>query len=314
MRTWLIFLRPRQWPILTCQLAVGVLAAPAAVAGLRAGRAPDAAVLVAAWAAWVVALNGGTLAYNSAYDRDTDSVAYLRRPPPPPSGLARRALLLMTGGALLGAVVAPGFAAVTAVCVLLSLLYSHPAVRLKGVAGADLAVNMLGYGAGTTLAGFFAGQAAWGAAAAPPDGATWRLAAGFGLLFGSFYPLTQIYQIAPDRRRGDRTLAVRLGPRRAAAAGPGARRGRDARLPGRGVPLARRRRDRPPGALARVRHGALAVPPGSVARAGGSALRAAAGGGDVPRPGALGARRRDSAGAAISRRQRRRRGALDPRS
>jgi 1,4-dihydroxy-2-naphthoate octaprenyltransferase len=121
----------------------------------------------------------------------------------------------MAGGALLGAVVAPGFAAVTAVCVLLSLLYSHPAVRLKGVAGADLAVNMLGYGAGTTLAGFFAGQAAWGAAAAPPDGATWRLAAGFGLLFGSFYPLTQIYQIAPDRRRGDRTLAVRLGPRRA---------------------------------------------------------------------------------------------------
>ncbi|MHB8080352.1 MAG: UbiA family prenyltransferase, partial [Candidatus Krumholzibacteriia bacterium] len=51
--------------------------------------------------------------------------------------------------------------------------------------------------------------------AATVDGAGWRLAAGFGLLFGSFYPLTQIYQIDPDRRRGDRTLAVRLGPRRA---------------------------------------------------------------------------------------------------
>jgi len=215
MPGWLIFLRPRQWPILTCQLAVGVLAAPAAVAGLRAGRPPDAAVLAAAWVAWVVALNGGTLAFNSAYDRDTDSVAYLRRPPPPPPGLARRAALLMAGGALLGAAVAPGFAIVTAVCLLLSFLYSHPAVRLKGVAGADLAVNMLGYGAGTTLAGHFAGQAAWGAPVAPPDGAAWRLAAGFGLLFGSFYPLTQIYQIDPDRRRGDRTLAVRLGPRRA---------------------------------------------------------------------------------------------------
>ncbi len=248
MHTWLIFLRPRQWPILTCQLAVGVLAAPAAVAGLRAGRAPDAAVLAVAWAAWVVALNGGTLAFNSAYDRDTDSVAYLRRPPPPPPGLARRALLLMAGGALLGAVVAPGFAAVTAVCVLLSLIYSHPAVRLKGVAGADLAVNMLGYGAGTTLAGFFAGQAAWGAANATPDGATWRLAAGFGLLFGSFYPLTQIYQIAPDRLRGDRTLAVRLGPQRAlllalalgVAAAPGflgaAARWPDAGATGRPVP------------------------------------------------------------------------------
>ncbi|MHB8078691.1 MAG: UbiA family prenyltransferase, partial [Candidatus Krumholzibacteriia bacterium] len=210
MPGWLIFLRPRQWPILTGQLAVGVLAAPAAAAGLRAGRPPDAAVLAAAWVAWVVALNGGTLAFNSAYDRDTDSVAYLRRPPPPPPGLARRAALLMAGGALLGLAVAPRFAAVTALCVLLSLLYSHPAVRLKGVAGADLAVNMLGYGAGTTLAGLLAGQAAWGAAATV-DGAGWRLAAGFGLLFGSFYPLTQIYQIDPDRRRGDRTQAVRRG-------------------------------------------------------------------------------------------------------
>ena len=33
----------------------------------------------------------------------------------------------------------------------------------------------------------------------------------FALLFGSLYPLTQIYQLEEDTRRGDRTLAVRAG-------------------------------------------------------------------------------------------------------
>ncbi len=31
------------------------------------------------------------------------------------------------------------------------------------------------------------------------------------MLFGSFYPLTQIYQIEDDLRRGDRTLSAALG-------------------------------------------------------------------------------------------------------
>ena len=35
--------------------------------------------------------------------------------------------------------------------------------------------------------------------------------AGFALLFGSFYPLTQLYQIESDGERGDRTLALQLG-------------------------------------------------------------------------------------------------------
>ena len=37
---------------------------------------------------WVVCLNGGTLALNSAFDRDEGDIAYLRRPPLPPRHLA----------------------------------------------------------------------------------------------------------------------------------------------------------------------------------------------------------------------------------
>lgn len=213
-RDFLLLLRPAQWPILSCQLAVGVLASVPAAAVLHGRQLPPAALwppLLAAWAAWVVLLNGGTLAFNSAHDRDTGAVAYLRRPPVPPAGAAAAAVLWMLGGVALAASISAGLAALTATCVALSVLYSHPATRWKGIPGADLAVNMAGYGGGTTLAGLLAGQRALGGATAGPDGPGWLLVAGFALMFGSLYPLTQIYQVGADTARGDRTLATALG-------------------------------------------------------------------------------------------------------
>ncbi len=214
-RPWrraLALTRPRQWPILSAQLLVGVLLSQPDgphLAALLTG--PALGTVAAAWLAWVVLLNGGTLAYNSAWDRDTGPVAYLRTPPEPPRGLATGALVVMSCGAVLGgALVGPRFGQVTAACVALSVLYSHPQPHWKAKPGLDLAVNMVGYGAGTTIAGLLAGRAASGAAAAAGD--PW-LVAGFAALFGSLYPLTQIYQAAADRARGDRTLATALGVR-----------------------------------------------------------------------------------------------------
>jgi 4-hydroxybenzoate polyprenyltransferase len=208
-----LLLRPRQWPILTFQLAVGVLAAPRLGASSPSGG-PAPLSLALAWVAWVVCLNGGTLAYNSAYDRDQEDVAYLRDPPSPPRGMAPIALGLMLTGIPVAWLVAPALAWLVAGCTVLSVLYSHPWTRWKGVPGLDLAVNMVGYGGGTTLAGLVTGQAACGPPPHGPDAAGGWLIAGFALLFGSFYPMTQLYQLASDRRRGDRTLATALGPRR----------------------------------------------------------------------------------------------------
>ena len=200
--------RPAQWPILSAQLLVSfLLAAPAWTNGGPAWLQEAISLrLAAAWLAWVVLLNGGTLAYNSAYDRDTGPVAYLRQPPLPPDWLARAA-----AGALLLAVViglagvGAFFGGVVGICAGLSMLYSHPATRWKSIPGIDLLTNVVGYGAGTTLAGLSA------AGGGPPALAGWWMAAGFGLLFGSFYPLTQVYQTEADRHRGDRTLATALG-------------------------------------------------------------------------------------------------------
>jgi len=221
---YVLFTRPQQWPILTAQFAVGIVCAPEfhQLVMMRAVRKlimPGPGLwmqgALVAWLAWVVCLNGGTLAYNSAFDRDTKDIAYLKSPPEPPSHLATASLILMAIGVILAAVVDGRFAFLVAGCVLLSILYSRPRPRLKSVPGADILVNMVGYGCGTTMAGLLVGQALVYAGPAPPDISGWLLTAGFGLLFGSFYPLTQLYQIESDRSRGDTTLASSLGVGRA---------------------------------------------------------------------------------------------------
>ncbi len=156
---------------------------------------------------WVCCLNGGTLALNSAYDRDEGDVAYLRRPPTPPRYLALFAVGLMTVG-LVASVLLPGpYRAAYATCFGLSVLYSVPPFRLKAVPGADWVINMVGFGTLTPYAG-------WNTTGLPLDVAHGLLLVAFCPLFAALYPLTQIYQFEEDARRGDRTLARMLGVRR----------------------------------------------------------------------------------------------------
>jgi 4-hydroxybenzoate polyprenyltransferase len=154
--------------------------------------------------AWVGCLNAGTLALNSAYDHDDGDIGYLDAPPPPPKHLAIASVALMAVGQLVAFTLPIGFAVAYAICFAMSVAYSVPPVRLKAVAGADWAINIIGVGVLTPFAG-------WAASGAPlrPDG-RWVMI-GFGCLFGSLYPLTQIYQFDEDTARGDRTLARMLG-------------------------------------------------------------------------------------------------------
>jgi chlorophyll synthase len=96
------------------------------------------------------------------------------------------------------------FAWTTALCVLMSVLYSVPPARLKSRAGWDLVINMLGYGLLTPLAG-------WGLTGQPLTPWFWKVCIGFAFLFGALYPATQIYQVEEDAARGDRTLVIKLG-------------------------------------------------------------------------------------------------------
>jgi 4-hydroxybenzoate polyprenyltransferase len=198
---YLLHTRPLEWPIVAAHTTLGYLLA-VGLYGAAHGRRLGSAVL--GILLWVVCLNGGTLALNSAYDRDEGDIAYLRRPPPPPVHLAGFGLGLMSLGLALAFLLPLEYRLAYGVCLVLSWLYSTPPVRLKSVAGADWIINMIGFGTLTP----YAGWAATGVQLSVDGGV---ILVAFCPLFAALYPLTQIYQFEEDARRGDRTLARALG-------------------------------------------------------------------------------------------------------
>jgi lycopene elongase/hydratase (dihydrobisanhydrobacterioruberin-forming) len=200
---FLLHTRPVEWPIVAAHTTLGYLLAVGIPNAARGAQLGDALLGIALW---VVCLNGGTLALNSAFDRDQGDIAYLRQPPAPPRGLAPFGFGLMLLGLLAAVSLPSGYRAAFALCVLLSVLYSVPPFRLKAVPGADWLINMWGFGTITPYAGW--------AATGVPIGTTGRLVLlAFCPLFAALYPLTQIYQFEEDAGRGDRTLALALGVR-----------------------------------------------------------------------------------------------------
>ena len=201
--SYLLHLRPREWPIMAAHTAVGF----ALAVGIGPAVGDSWRVrLATALGLWVVCLNGGTLAINSAFDRDAGDVGYLDAPPPVPRGLLWFGLGLMVVGQL-GALLLPrAYAIAYAMCFALSVLYSVPPFRFKAVAGMDWIINMIGFGTLTPYAG-------WAATGTPVGPVPALVLFAFCPLFAGLYPLTQLYQFDEDRARGDRTLALMIGMR-----------------------------------------------------------------------------------------------------
>jgi len=201
--SYLLHTRPAEWPIMAAHTLLGYILA-VGFSGVARGEQLGAALL--ALALWVLCLNGGTLALNSVFDRDEGDIGYLQAPPPLPRHLLAFSLILLCGGQILAFVLPVGYRAAYAVCLVMSLLYSVPPFRFKAVAGADWVINMWGFGT-------FTPYAAWAATGRPLDAAHATVLLAFCPLFAGLYPLTQLYQFDEDRRRGDNTLALRLGMR-----------------------------------------------------------------------------------------------------
>jgi 4-hydroxybenzoate polyprenyltransferase len=198
-RGYLLHLRPAEWPIMAAHTTLGWL--------LAEGAAWPPWYAWIGIAVWVVLLNGGTLALNSAFDHDTGDIAFLRNPPPPPRYLASFAVALMLVGGVLTRNYPVTYRRLYLVCAVLSIAYSVPPIRLKAIGGVDWLINMVGFGTLTAYAG-------WAMSGRPLQGAMLVVVCAFTPLFAALYPLTQLYQMDEDRARGDRTLALRLGPRR----------------------------------------------------------------------------------------------------
>lgn len=200
---YLLHLRPRAWPIVAAHMSVGFL--------LANGFDFTAAALrrwVVATLAWVVLGNGGSLAINSVFDVDEGDIGYLNNPPPPPRYLLPFSLTFLLIGWPLAATLGSRFLTAYTICLIMSLLYSVPPLRVKARAGFDVLINSTGYGALTLYAG-------WAALERPLEPPIVNVVAGFFFLFAGFYPLTQIYQMAEDLSRGDVTLALLLNKQKA---------------------------------------------------------------------------------------------------
>jgi 4-hydroxybenzoate polyprenyltransferase len=170
--------------------------------GLAAGQSLGAALL--ALFIWVVCLNGGTLAINSVFDKDEGEIGYLNAPPPLPRHLLGFSVFLLCAGQVLAFALPWGFRVAYAICFAMSVAYSVPPLRFKAVAGVDWVINMWGFGTLTPYA-------AWAATGRALDLGHAMIFLSFCALFAGLYPLTQIYQLEEDARRGDRTLALMFG-------------------------------------------------------------------------------------------------------
>jgi 4-hydroxybenzoate polyprenyltransferase len=202
--SYILHLRPAEWPIMAAHTAFGYVLAVGWSGVARGTSLSDA---LYALVIWVVFLNGGTLAINSVFDRDEGDIGYLNAPPPLPRYLLHFSVALLVGGQLLAFRLPAGFGIAYAICFAMSILYSVPPFRFKAVAGVDWVINMWGFGTLTPYA-------AWAATGRPLDFGHGLVLLAFCPLFAGLYPLTQLYQFDEDRRRGDRTLALILGMRK----------------------------------------------------------------------------------------------------
>lgn len=146
--------------------------------------------------------------YNSYYDRDEGSIGGLKHPPKATRQLMHLVLLFDVLAVVLSMLLSPLFGALVALYLLVSKAYSYEGIRLKKYPFLSTLVVTFFQGAFTFLMVLIGIGISLEEALQPPY-------IGFALVSTLFlcgsYPLTQIYQHAEDKQRGDRTLSLILG-------------------------------------------------------------------------------------------------------
>jgi chlorophyll synthase len=191
--------RPWFWPVSLVPYHLGYVLATRTLA-------PSAGELLGALVA--------VLADNDAYDVAGDRLNPRRARSPLVTGRitvprARRIALAAGTVALVAALpLGPLFVAGVAGTLLSSRAYSAPPLRWKQRAGADVALNAVAVGALCPLAG-------WLAAGRAVAGFPWPVALLATFVAAALYVPTTLVDHDADAAAGYRTVAVRLGPRRA---------------------------------------------------------------------------------------------------
>ncbi len=162
-------------------------------------------------------LGGSTLLYNDYWDHEIDKTSKRKALFPLPQGLVssstilNASIILMIFALIFSFFISALFMLLVSLCILLSVCYSTPPIRLKNRAGLDVITNAVGSGVLCSIAGWIVAKPLL----------EYPVIWGFTSLFGvsSIYIPTTIIDQENDKKLGVNTFAVKLGRRRAFYAG-----------------------------------------------------------------------------------------------
>lgn len=159
-----------------------------------------------------VFIYAGSHAYNSYMDQDEGAIGGLEHPPPATRKLYYASIWMDVAGLLLCLIAGWQLALLAAGYIGFSKAYSWNGIRLKKYPVAGWAAVAFFQGGYTYMLGNMAASASYQPALwfTHQQGMAMLMAT---CMIGAYYPLTQIYQHADDRKRGDITISALLGVR-----------------------------------------------------------------------------------------------------
>ncbi len=151
-----------------------------------------------------VLLFAGATAFNSYWDKDEGPIGGLRNPPPMQRWMRDSSMLMQFAGLVWAYSVSLSFAIVYVCSMVLFWLYSTPLVRWKS----HPILSMIAIAGSTGVGGFLMGYLA--------GGGQLQLSlllpiVGVSFILLSMYPVSQLFQVEEDTKRGDRTFASVFG-------------------------------------------------------------------------------------------------------
>ena len=154
-----------------------------------------------------VLISGGTVAYNSYYDRDEGSINFIKNPPEPTKNLLVLSIFFKISGIIFSLLINFKFFIVCSVFVFMSILYSHPKFRFKTKYGLDLVINGIGFGSLNVLGG-------WLCTTSEINFKIILFSIIAFFIVSTGHPLTQIFQYEDDKKKEGKTFVAIFGPKK----------------------------------------------------------------------------------------------------
>ncbi len=151
-----------------------------------------------------ILLFGGATAFNSYWDKDEGPIGGLKNPPEMTPWMQKVSLLFMFAGWIWAWSISLSYGLIYGLSFLLFWLYSTPLARWKGHPILSLFAIAISTGLNSVLLGYWAAGGFYSLSIL-------ITAAGASLILVSLYPVSQIYQVVEDTRRGDETFTKRYG-------------------------------------------------------------------------------------------------------